>query len=58
MGAIESKLQALGIELPTKLERGNGLVPAVQHGDLLFVSATGRAPTTGRCCTAAGWAPR
>lgn len=41
MGAIESKLQALGIELPTKVERGKGLVPAVQHGDLLFVSGHG-----------------
>ena len=54
MGAIEARLQALGIELPTKLHKGKGLIPAVQHGDLLFVSATGRRRTTGRSFTAAG----
>ena len=47
MGAIESKLQALGIELPTKVERGKGLVPAVQHGDLLFVSGHGPSANDG-----------
>lgn len=41
MGRIEAKLAELGYELPTKVERGHGLVPAVQHGDLLFVSGHG-----------------
>jgi enamine deaminase RidA (YjgF/YER057c/UK114 family) len=41
VGAIEAKLHALGIELPTKLDKGKGLIPAVQHGDLLFVSGHG-----------------
>lgn len=41
MGAIETKLQAMGIELPTKVARGKGLIPVVQHGDLLFVSGHG-----------------
>ena len=47
MGAIEAKLQALGIELPTKVERGKGLIPAVQHGDLLFVSGHGPSANDG-----------
>lgn len=41
MGVVEEKLRAAGIELPTKIERGRGLVPCVQHGDLLFVSGHG-----------------
>ncbi len=47
MGAIEAKLQALGIELPTKIESGKGLIPAVQHGDLLFVSGHGPSANDG-----------
>lgn len=47
MGAIETKLHELGIELPTKVARGNGLVPVVQHGDLLFVSGHGPASNDG-----------
>ena len=48
MGAVEAKLQELGIELPTKIERGRGLIPVVQHGDLLFVSGHGPADNDGK----------
>ncbi|HEX4212584.1 MAG TPA: RidA family protein [Candidatus Dormibacteraeota bacterium] len=41
MGAVEDKLRQMGIELPTKVERGKGLIPVVQHGDLLFISGHG-----------------
>jgi enamine deaminase RidA (YjgF/YER057c/UK114 family) len=47
MGAIETKLQALGIELPSKVARGKGLIPAVQHGSLLFVSGHGPSDNDG-----------
>ncbi|WP_163511066.1 RidA family protein [Fodinicola acaciae] len=47
MGSIETKLRDLGIELPTKLARGTGLIPCVQHGDLLFVSGHGPADNDG-----------
>lgn len=47
MGVVEAKLQALGIELPTKVEKGRGLVPVVQHGDLLFVSGHGPSDNDG-----------
>lgn len=47
MGAIEARLQALGIELPTKLAGGMGLVPVVRHGDLLYVSGHGPASNDG-----------
>ena len=47
MGVVEARLQELGIELPTKLEKGRGLVPVVQHGDLLFVSGHGPADNDG-----------
>lgn len=48
MGAIEAKLQALGIELPTKVARGQGLIPVVEHGGLLFVSGHGPSGNDGR----------
>ena len=41
MGAVEDKLRQMGIELPTKIERGKGVIPVVQHGDLLFISGHG-----------------
>lgn len=41
MGVIEEKLQHMGIELPVTLGRGRGLIPVVQHQDLLFVSGHG-----------------
>ncbi|QGN34388.1 RidA family protein [Microlunatus sp. Gsoil 973] len=47
MGAIETKLRELGIELPTKVPAGKGLVPVVRHGDLLFVSGHGPASNDG-----------
>lgn len=47
MGAVEDKLRQMGIELPTKIERGRGLVPVVQHGDLLFVSGHGPSDNEG-----------
>ena len=47
MGDIDDRLRAAGIELPTKVERGAGLVPCVQHGDLLFVSGHGPADNDG-----------
>jgi len=47
VGAVEAKLRELGIELPSKVEKGKGLVPVVQHGDLLFVSGHGPADNDG-----------
>lgn len=47
MAAIEAKLRELGIDLPTKVAAGNGLVPVVRHGDLLFVSGHGPASNDG-----------
>jgi enamine deaminase RidA (YjgF/YER057c/UK114 family) len=41
MTAIEARIRDLGIDLPTILDRGQGLIPAVRHGDLLFVSGHG-----------------
>lgn len=48
MGAVEERLRALGIELPTKVEPGRGLVPVVQHGGLLFVSGHGPSGNDGK----------
>jgi enamine deaminase RidA (YjgF/YER057c/UK114 family) len=47
VGDIDDRLKAAGIELPTKVARGAGLVPCVQHGDLLFVSGHGPADNDG-----------
>lgn len=47
MGSIEAKLHELGYELPTKIEKGRGLIPVVRHGDLLFVSGHGPADNDG-----------
>jgi enamine deaminase RidA (YjgF/YER057c/UK114 family) len=47
VGFIEAKLREAGIELPSKIERGRGLVACVQHGDLLFVSGHGPADNDG-----------
>ena len=47
MGDVDDRLKAAGIELPTKVARGAGLVPCVQHGDLLFVSGHGPADNDG-----------
>jgi enamine deaminase RidA (YjgF/YER057c/UK114 family) len=41
MGEIERRLGAMGIDLPTKMHHGGGLVPVVQDGDLLYVSGHG-----------------
>lgn len=41
MSSTESRLREMGIELPSKIEKGRGLVPVVQHNDLLFVSGHG-----------------
>ncbi|MDQ7903628.1 RidA family protein [Phytohabitans sp. ZYX-F-186] len=41
MSSAEARVAALGIELPTKVRRGAGLVPTRRHGDLLFVSGHG-----------------
>jgi enamine deaminase RidA (YjgF/YER057c/UK114 family) len=41
MGQIETKLAEMGVELPTKVPKGKGLVPVVQVGDLLYVSGHG-----------------
>lgn len=48
MGRVEAKLKDMGIELPTKIARGKGLVPVVQHGDLLFVSGHGPSDNAGK----------
>lgn len=47
MGAVEDKLRQMGIELPTKIERGRGLIPVVQHRDLLFISGHGPSDNEG-----------
>lgn len=47
MGVVEEKLRQMGVALPTKVERGRGLVPVVQHGDLLFVSGHGPSDNEG-----------
>jgi enamine deaminase RidA (YjgF/YER057c/UK114 family) len=47
MGAIETKLQELGIVLPTKVEPGKGLIPVVQHENLLFISGHGPSDNAG-----------
>ena len=39
MGATEKRLEKLGIELPNKLDRGNGVVDARLQGDMLYLSA-------------------
>ena len=39
MGATEKRLEKLGIELPNKLDRGNGVVDARLQGDMLQLSA-------------------
>jgi enamine deaminase RidA (YjgF/YER057c/UK114 family) len=41
MGAIEDRVRQLGLELPTILPPGSGLLPAVRYGDLLYVSGHG-----------------
>lgn len=41
MQETESRLRAIGIDLPSKLAKGSGIVPCRQHGDLLFVSGHG-----------------
>jgi enamine deaminase RidA (YjgF/YER057c/UK114 family) len=47
MGVVEAKLKEMGVELPTKIEQGKGLVPVVQHGNLLFVSGHGPSDNAG-----------
>jgi enamine deaminase RidA (YjgF/YER057c/UK114 family) len=39
--SFEERVAALGIELPTKIDRGKGLVPCVADGNLLYVSGHG-----------------
>ena len=39
--SVEKKLADLGIELPTKMAKGTGLVPCRQVGQLLYVSGHG-----------------
>lgn len=39
--SAEARVAALGIDLPTKVRRGAGLVPTRRHRDLLFVSGHG-----------------
>ena len=34
MGATEKRLEKLGIELPNKLDKGNGVVDARLQGDM------------------------
>lgn len=41
MGAVERKLSDLGIELPTKIQKGKGLAPCRQVNNLLYVSGHG-----------------
>lgn len=37
----EDRVEALGIELPSKVGQGRGLVPCVEDGNLLYVSGHG-----------------
>jgi enamine deaminase RidA (YjgF/YER057c/UK114 family) len=37
----EERVRALGIELPTKVHRGGGVVPCVEDGTTLYVSGHG-----------------
>lgn len=39
--SFEHRVRDLGIELPTKIDKGRGVVPCVVHGDLLYVSGDG-----------------
>lgn len=41
MAIVEAKLEALGIELPTKLAKGRGIAACRQVGNLVFVSGHG-----------------
>jgi enamine deaminase RidA (YjgF/YER057c/UK114 family) len=41
MGTIEERLCGKGIELPTKLKPGEGLVSVVEDGNLLYISGQG-----------------
>ena len=47
MSITEAKLRELGIELPSKIAKGSGLVPVVQYHDLLFVSGHGPSDNEG-----------
>jgi enamine deaminase RidA (YjgF/YER057c/UK114 family) len=48
MSEIDQRLKALGIELPAKTVGGHAIVPAVQVGDLLFVSGHGPEDNDGK----------
>lgn len=39
MSETGKRIEQLGIELPNKNRKGSGMVDAVRHGDLLFLSA-------------------
>ncbi|NCB71054.1 MAG: RidA family protein [Clostridia bacterium] len=39
MGSTEKRIEMLGLELPTKLNRGSGVVDARLQGDMLYLSA-------------------
>lgn len=57
MGETGKRLEKLGIELPARDRKGKGAVDAVQHGNLLFLSAhlpvdeNGKAVYTGKVGT-------
>ncbi len=48
MSDIDARLAALGIELPTKVLKGKGIVPAVLVGNMLYVSGHGPEDNTGK----------
>ncbi|MBO0702362.1 MAG: RidA family protein [Candidatus Dormibacteraeota bacterium] len=48
MGAVEDRLRGLGIELPSKVGRGDGRVPVVREGNLLFVGGHGPSDNDGK----------
>lgn len=39
--SFEDRIKSMGIELPTKIAPRGGVVPCVEHGNLLFVSGHG-----------------
>lgn len=50
MGVVETKLASMGIDLPTKILKGRGIVPCRQVGNLLFVSGHGPEDNEGNLC--------
>lgn len=46
--SFEQRVRDLGLELPTKIDKSRGVVPCVEHGDLLYVSGDGPEDNDGK----------